>query len=186
MVVTYELLDGTATRGHFEELRELYGEVYAEPPYLEGPEHVASFSRHLTRELDLPGFRLALATHDGQIIGAAYGFTLSAGEWMEPSAEEPPAHIRDIPKFNVAEWMVRSPFRGGGIGRRLLDMLLAERSEAWAVLASNPAAPARRIYERWGWKPHGRIEPKTMPSMDVLALPLTERGKSTGGEAVYG
>lgn len=178
MVVDYELLDGTGTREHFEELRGLYGEVYAEPPYLEGPEHVASFGRYLTRELDLPGFRLALAANDRCMVGAAYGFTLPPGEWMEPSAVEPPPHIRDVPKFNVAEWMVRASFRGAGIGRRLIDMLLADRTEPWAVLASNPAAPARHIYQRWGWQPYGRIEPKTMPPMDVLALPLVERGSA--------
>lgn len=168
----YELLDGGGARKHLELLVELYGEVYADPPYLEGPEHVASFRRHLTREVDLPGFALALAANDRALIGAAYGFTLPAGQWMEPSAEEPCADIRDVPKFNIAEWMVRAPFRGAGIGRRLLDMLLAGRSEPWAVLASNPAAAARRIYERWGWKMAGRIEPGTMPPMDVLVLPL--------------
>lgn len=169
---SYELLDGSGARKHLEQLVELYGEVYAEPPYLEGPEHVASFRRHITRAVDLPGFALALAANDYTLIGAAYGFTLPAGQWMEPSTEEPPADIRDVPKFNIAEWMVRAPFRGAGIGRRLLDMLLADRSEPWAVLANNPAAPARRVYERWGWKVSGRIEPRTMPPMDVLALPL--------------
>jgi len=170
--VHYESQDGTGAKAYVDALVDLYGEVYAAPPYLEGPEHVASFRRHLTRELSIPGFTLARAMDGARLVGAAYGFTLPPGAWMEPSAEEPPAHIRDLPKLNIAEWMVTTQCRGTGIGRRLLDMLLADRSEPWAVLASNPAATARRIYERWGWKPVGRIEPRTMPSMDVLALPL--------------
>ncbi len=70
------------------------------------------------------------------------------------------------------EWMVRPASRRAGIGRVLLDRLLADRPEPWAVLASNPAAAARRIYERWGWKPVGATEPDSMPPMDLLALPL--------------
>lgn len=168
----YELVDAAGATAYVEALLDLYREVYSEPPYLEGPEHVASFGRHLNRELSLPGFALAGAMDGDRLIGVAYGFTLPAGEWMEPSVEEPPAHIYDVPKLNVAEWMVRARYRGTGIGRRLLDMLLADRSESWAVLASNPAAPARHIYERHGWKPAGRIKPKSMPAMDVLTLAL--------------
>ena len=168
----YDLLDGTAAKAHVEALAGLYADVYAEPPYLEGPEHVASFRQHLEHELALPGFTLARAIDGPDLIGAAYGFTLPAGEWMEPSAQEPPAHIRDLPKLNIAEWMVRGPYRRTGVGRRLLDMLLTDRPEPWAVLASNPAAPAHQIYHRWGWKTAGRIKPPAMPPMDVLALQL--------------
>lgn len=168
----YDVQDGPGAKAHIDALVDLYGEIYAAPPYLEGPQHVASFRRHLTREISIPGFTLVRATDRARLIGAAYGFTLPPGEWMEPSADEPPAHIRDLPKLNVAEWMVRAQCRRTGIGCRLLDMLLADRSEPWAVLASNPTAPARRIYKQWGWKPVGRIEPRTMPPIDVLALPL--------------
>jgi GNAT superfamily N-acetyltransferase len=172
--VTYEKLDGQQARPFAGELQELYAEVYAEPPYHEGPSHVAQFARWLADELGKPGFTLATARNcDSVLMGAAYGFTLPPGEWMEPKGAAPPADIQDAPKFNVAEWMVRAPYRGQGVGGRLMDLVLSDRSEPWAILASNPAADARRIYERWGWVQHGQIAPKTMPAMDVLVLSLT-------------
>lgn len=172
MDMAYDVLDGQGARRFADVLRDLYAEVYAEPPYLEGPKHVAQFARWYADELDKPGFTLAVAHRGDELAGAAYGFTLPPGEWMEPAANEPPAHIRDVPKFNIAEWMVRAQHRGRGVGRHLLGLVLANRSEPWAVLASNPAAPARRIYERWGWRQCGGIIPRSMPPMDVLVLPL--------------
>jgi GNAT superfamily N-acetyltransferase len=173
MDVVYTVVYGRDSDRLVDELRDLYAEVYAEPPYCEGPTHVAQFVRWLTDEIDKPGFTVAMArSRAGGLAGAAYGFTLPAGEWMEPAATEPPAHIRNVPKFNIAEWMVSAAYRCHGIGRHLLDLLLAGRTEPWAVLASNPAAAARQIYERWGWKQYGRIAPRTMPPMDVLALRL--------------
>jgi GNAT superfamily N-acetyltransferase len=171
--VTYDLLSGAAARPLAGQVRDLYAEVYAEPPYHEGPQHVAQLVRWLAAELDRPGFALARAQADDTLAGAAYGFTLPAGEWMEPAASEPPPAIRDVPKFTIAEWMVRASYRGTGIGRRLLDLILDGRAEPYAILASNPAAVARGIYARWGWTKQGIIRPRSMPEMDVLVLPLT-------------
>lgn len=170
--ITFTVLDGAGARPHVDALRDLYAEVYAEPPYNEGPAHVRQFVRWISEELDRPGFSLALAQAGDGLAGAAYGFTMPAGEWMEPRASEPPPALLDVPKLNVAEWMVRKPYRGAGAGRRLLDLLLAGRPEPYAILASNPAALARSIYERWGWTKQGIIRPRSMPQMDVLVRPL--------------
>ncbi|MGI5214360.1 N-acetyltransferase family protein [Plantactinospora sp. CA-290183] len=171
--VAYGLLDADEVRPLIGVLQELYAEVYAEPPYEEGPEHVAQFRRWFRQHLGQPGFRLARAVDvDGLLVGTAYGHTMSAGEWLQPQVGEPPAHVHGVPKFMIAEWMVRGPYRGRGVGRRLLSALLADRPEPYAILASNPAAPARRIYEQLGWQQAGMIRPKLIPPMDVLVLPL--------------
>lgn len=172
MDVTYELIDGPATSQIFDQLRDLYAEVYAEPPYHEGPQHVAQFTRWLTTELGRDGFVLAHARVSGELAGAVYGFTLREGKWMEPAASAPPQDLRDVPKFNIAEWMVRKRYRGIGIGRELLNLILTGRPEPYAILASNPAALARQIYDRLGWAKAGIIRPQSMPQMDVLVLPL--------------
>ncbi|MEV6598749.1 GNAT family N-acetyltransferase [Actinoplanes sp. NPDC051346] len=170
--VTYKTVCGADARRYLPALIELYAEVYAEPPYCEGPEHVDQFKRWINAEVSKDGFKLVLALIAEEIAGAAYGFTIPPGEWIEPAASPPPADLNELRKFSVAEWMVRSRYRGAGIGRRLLDSLLDGRSEAIAILASNPAALARRVYERWGWQKKGSITPRTMPEMDVLVRPI--------------
>ncbi|MBF9131380.1 GNAT family N-acetyltransferase [Plantactinospora sp. S1510] len=174
--LVYDLLDTDQARPLAVEMERLYGEVYAEPPYEEGPEHAAQFRRWFRAERRKPGFSLARAVDGDLLVGVAYGHTMPAGEWMEPRADDPPDHLLGVPKLTIPEWMVRQPYRGRGAGRRLLAMLLADRAEPYAILASNPAAPARRLYERMGWEQHGIIRPKSIPPMDVLVLPLRAAG----------
>jgi hypothetical protein len=57
-----------------------------------------------------------------------------------------------------------------GIGRRLLDELLAGRRQRWATLTVVPAADARAIYDRWGWRQVGSTRPGKMPGMAVMLL----------------
>lgn len=184
MSVSLELLGPERGRPLAGQLRDLYAEVYAEPPYCEGPELVERFARHLEDEWQRPGFAMVAALDGarldgGRLVGAAYGWMMPAGRWFRNATEEPPAEIRDADKFAVMEWMVRPAHRRAGIGRLILDRLLAGRPEPWAILAANPHAPAREIYRRLGWQPCGHTEPDVLPRMDVLALDL--RGKSRLG-----
>ncbi|WP_433223921.1 GNAT family N-acetyltransferase [Dactylosporangium sp. CS-047395] len=153
-------------------MRGLYAEVYAEPPYCEGEEYASRFADYFEQDTRRPGFSLAIASEESGLIGAVYGWTMAPGSWFKAPIEEPPSSIFDVPKFAIIEWMVRRSSRGSGVGRHLLDLVLADRSEPFAVLASNPAAPARGIYEKLGWQYCGSTEPNHMPRMDILALPL--------------
>jgi hypothetical protein len=54
--------DGEAARDHLDVVRELYAEVYAEPPYREGPEDVAGFAADWPRRVGQPGVRWSSAT----------------------------------------------------------------------------------------------------------------------------
>ncbi len=173
--VVYDRLNAAQTAAQLDALVDVYAEVFAEEPYCEGPEDVARFRRWLRDELKKPGFTLVRAVAEEQLIGYAYGYTMPPGEWWRHPTVDPPAEIRDVEKFAVMEWAVRSSWRGHGIGRRLLDQLLAGRPEPYATLTVNPAATARRIYQRWGWRQYGAIRPKRMPPMDVLAIPLDRR-----------
>src|SRR5262249_1685402 len=174
-MVRYDVLNGSQAVGLTDAMRDLYAEVYAEPPYREGEEHVNRFVEHFTDEVNRAGFSLAVTIDDHLLVGAAYGWTRAPGGWFSSPTSEPPAEVRDVPKFAVMEWMVRKRYRGSGIGRHLLDLVLADRPEPFAVLASNPAAPARQIYERLGWWHCGGTEPTFMPPMDILVLPLKQR-----------
>jgi GNAT superfamily N-acetyltransferase len=170
--VQYTLLDGVSAAPITPNLVELYAVVYAEPPYTEGPEQVHEFATKLPAETHRPGFALARALINNDLVGAAYGWTMPPGRWWSNADSDPPQDILDAPKLAVMEWIVHPNQRGRGIGRRLIRMLLADRPEPWAVLASDPRSAARRMYERAGWQ---RVGHSTLPwgaAMDLLALPL--------------
>ncbi|WP_231924566.1 GNAT family N-acetyltransferase [Micromonospora chokoriensis] len=157
----------------FPALVRLYAVVYAEPPYAEGPEQVAAFAGGLSAEKERPGFILVVAQDDDSaLVGAAYGWTMTAGRWWTRADTEPPEDLRSASKFAVMEWVVHPDRRGAGIGGELIHRLLDGRPESWATLASNPAAPARAIYQRAGWQQVGRSAMPDGTPMDLLVLPL--------------
>jgi GNAT superfamily N-acetyltransferase len=169
----YDAVDASQAPALVDELADLYAEVYAEPPYNEGEEHVARFAQHYLDETTRAGFGLVIAVDNDLVAGAVHGWTMAAGQWFNRPITEPPAEIKNAPKFAIMEWMVRKRYRRAGIGRHLLDVILTGRPEPYAILASNPASIARRIYDKLGWHYCGSTEPAFMPSMDILALPLT-------------
>lgn len=159
--------------GFFGPLADLYAVVYAEPPYEEGPEQVARFRDGLPEEAERPGFTLVTAAEDFSFIGAAYGWTMPAGSWWQRADTDPPAHLRDVDKLAVMEWIVHPHRRGEGIGSELMRRLLTDRPETYATLASNPRSVARSMYARAGWQ---QVAGSTLPwddtHMDLLILPL--------------
>jgi GNAT superfamily N-acetyltransferase len=150
----------------------LYAEVFAEPPYNEGPEMARLFRRSFKRETKRDGFAFIAAWEGETLAGMAYGFTMPSGEWWRNADTEPPADVRNAPKFAVMEWCVSPSHRGRGIGGRLMSELLADRPEATATLNVNPAAAARDIYLSSGWKSCGMARNSRYPDMDVLVRSL--------------
>ncbi|MEV0245618.1 GNAT family N-acetyltransferase [Nocardia sp. NPDC050712] len=154
--------DAATAAEHTEALLEVYAEVFAEPPYNEGPEQLARFRELLAVERTEPGFELVRAVEDGELVGMAYGFTLAAGTWW-PDADTPPSPADlAVPKFAVMELAVRRSHRGRGLGRGLLEALVAARPEPLAILSVDPSAPADAMYRAWGWRPAGC----TIPSQE--------------------
>lgn len=158
------------------ELTRLYAVVYAQPPYEEGPEQARRFADSFADEVRRPGFTLVEARAGGTLVGAAYGWTMPAGRWFANAAEPPPADIEQSQKFALMEWMVHPGWRGGGIGRHLIRSILADRTEQWAVLASDPRSAARAMYDRAGWRRVGRSTLSWGAAMDLLALSVAPAG----------
>jgi len=154
------------------ELREIYAAVFSLPPYNEGPEMADKFVGWINEESRHPGFDLVAAYANDQLAGFAYGYTMPAGEWWHKTDQPAPQGLKEANKFAVMEWAVLPDQRGQGIGRRLLDELLAERHEPYAALTVNPKAEARALYERWGWRHIASTKPGKMPSMDVMVREL--------------
>lgn len=158
-----------------DEVADLYEPVYAEPPYNAAAKY--SRARFLDRTRDqvlASGFRLVAARRGGGLVGFAFGFSMMPGAWWA-NASQPPREVLDADKYAVVELVVARPERDRGLGRRLLDELLAERPERFATLAAVVDADAYAMYRRWGWETAGefRAEP---PFSDALVLPLRRDG----------
>ncbi|MFD7625932.1 GNAT family N-acetyltransferase [Streptomyces sp. NPDC059851] len=154
-----------------EEFRDVYHRVYREPPYHEDAAAADDFARQLAGHAALPGFSVTTVLHGGALGGFAYGVHRGEGWWHPRAATPAPEWLRR-PLFYVYELAVVAELRGRGHGRALLDLLLADRTEPFAVLAASSGASAREAYRRWGWTKVGAL---TGPphGVDLLALPLT-------------
>lgn len=148
------------------EVRDLYHRVYREPPYREDAAAADRFAAQLAGHAALPGFAMTTVRDGGALGGFAYGVRRDDGWWHPRAATPAPPGVR-WPLFYVYELVVAPELRGRGHGRAMLDRLLADRSERLAVLAASPEAPARAMYERWGWAKVGALT----GGVDLLASP---------------
>jgi ribosomal protein S18 acetylase RimI-like enzyme len=156
----------------------VYAEVYAEPPYLEGPAEVEDFARSWPGRVAAPGFRLVTAAEDGHVVGFSFGHQLTAGtRWWAGALEPLDVDIDEWPgrTFAVIELAVLAGHRRRGLGRRLHEQLLADVEAERATLAVRPepeVAHARAMYEQWGYRRVGQMRPAPgLPAYDVMVRP---------------
>ncbi|MBQ1051831.1 GNAT family N-acetyltransferase [Micromonospora sp. C51] len=154
---------------------DLYERVYTEPPYNGGP----LFTRHrflqrTDRQKQTPGFVLVTACAEDVLVGFALGLPFGEGHWWRgTSTPQPPADLVAAEKFAVIELVVHPDRRGRGLGHALLDVLLNQRPEQYAILLAEPTAPARKLYDRWGWQQVGEVQPTDdAPLLHALARRL--------------
>lgn len=154
-----------------DELLALYGEVYAGPPYFDGPSDVADFAAAWPSWRVEPGFRLVLARSAGELVGFAVGWALPPGGW---------GGAEGVSGYGLAEFGVREAWRGRGIAGRLHTALLAGRPESRVVLWVRADAPAARaVYARWGYRQVGGVD-RDGTSYLVLCLERTEYSSGVG------
>ncbi len=109
--------------------------------------------RHARRD----DFVFLVARDEGEPVGFAYGYTGAYGQWwtdhVARALDEPTrARWLDRPHFEVCELHVRPERQRGGIGKRLLDALLAAQPNDRALLTANPAkAQPVPFYRKHGW-----------------------------------
>jgi len=163
-VVAYDGAEAALT----DELLALYGEVYAGPPYRDGPEDVAEFAAEWPRLLAEPGFRLVVArVPEGRLVGLALGHVLGPGSgWWSAVRPTLPTELTEESvgadgvgrSFGIAEFGVHPDWLRVGIARRLHDGLLDGRAEARVVLwVHTDAVAARATYDRWGYRFVGTV-----------------------------
>ncbi|GCB49082.1 acetyltransferase [Streptomyces sp. NL15-2K] len=165
--VTYERHESPGGAHRLDAFLPAYEEVYAEPPYCEGPRDVAEFIDHYQVQAQRPGFRLVLAREGDEVIGFTYGYYLAPDTrwWKNLQGIELPEHFTREDghrTFVIIELAVRKAWRRRGIATalhtRLLDGLDAER----VTLTMRPepeAAPAQSAYAAWGYRNVGVSHP---------------------------
>ncbi|MGH3979592.1 MAG: GNAT family N-acetyltransferase [Pseudonocardiaceae bacterium] len=150
--------------GQLGTVREIYAEIYAEPPYCEGPAEVADFASGWPRRVDKPNFRLVVAQRGDEPIGFSFGHQLPAQtRWWDGALTPLPDDVtaeRPGRTFAIIEIAVRRPYRQRGVARRMHTDLTAGLPEERITLLVRPDAPApRHAYLSWGYRPVGRIQP---------------------------
>ncbi|HVE74041.1 MAG TPA: GNAT family N-acetyltransferase [Mycobacteriales bacterium] len=142
----------TELSARLEEVLDVYCEAMRVPVATAGGRRAI-----ITSHLDRSGLRAAAVTGpEGELAGVTYGYRGAAGEWWYDqvrSTLDPEAAQRWLDDaFEVCELHVRPRYQGQGLGRALLDALLAKTASRTAVL-STPAGPtrARSFYRAGGW-----------------------------------
>jgi ribosomal protein S18 acetylase RimI-like enzyme len=150
-------LGGPATAAAADQLVAVYRAAMSAPPFFETEVETGWFAQELADEVTQPGFRCWTARDAGRLVGFAYGL---------PTPEIPPdgwyGLVRDAVGDGASEWLagqfavvwlaVHPRWRGRGLGRRLLEQLLAEAGteRAW-LITHDLDTPARALYRSLGF-----------------------------------
>lgn len=166
-------------------VEEVYVRSYGEAIASADPfDSVDAFMHRFDSYASRPGFDLVVAYQDGEAIGQAWGWPLTAHSgWWEGFLSEPePDFTREDGRrtFALSEIMVSQEWAGKGIAHALHDHLLLARPESRAtLLVESENVRAYRAYLHWGWRKVTQLRPiwDNAPTFDVLILPLDKTGK---------
>jgi ribosomal protein S18 acetylase RimI-like enzyme len=145
------LLDAPGFAPLVEAAAEIYGAAMNRSPAT-----VTSRRDLMRTHLDRPGFVAVSATRAEQLVGFGYGYRGAPGQWwhdvVATALGRDQAHSWLAGAFELAELHVAPAHQGQGIGRRLIDRLLAG-ADASIVVLSTPDArtPARGLYRSLGF-----------------------------------
>ncbi|WP_329087740.1 MULTISPECIES: GNAT family N-acetyltransferase [unclassified Streptosporangium] len=164
--VTTQRWDGNGAAVQLDAILAAYEEVYAEPPYLEGPRDVADFIDRFHRQTERQGFRLAVARDGTEVVGFTFGYRLPPDtQWwrglLRPASKE---FTRETGNrtFVIIELAVRKPWRQRGIARKLHFDLIEGLEVERVTLTMRPepeAKPAQFAYASWGYQMVGQSRP---------------------------
>lgn len=172
--VLFERHSGEQTLAMLEEITDFYEEIHSEDADDESHDLFSrpTFIARTTSQARTNGFELVTASLTGFLVGFSFGYPFPPGQWWG-ECTPPPKEVLNSSKFAVIELNVRKAYQGQGIGKKLLDKLLAARPEKFATLATITGSTANAMYLRWGWHKVGFFV--TPPPMDALVIPLREQ-----------
>lgn len=144
-------------------LCEVYAEVYADrlsEPFFT----VDRFNERLSGHASRNSWEAVIGYEAGEAVGYAYVAALQRGTrwWMHHLSPLPGDFIKETGERTLAlfEIMVRKPWRGTGIARRIHEELLAKRpEERVTLLVDSREKSVKRMYEKWGYEHIGDQKP---------------------------
>ncbi|MFF0448222.1 GNAT family N-acetyltransferase [Streptomyces sp. NPDC004609] len=181
--LTFERHEGQEAAARLDDFLPAYEEVYAEPPYLEGPGDVAQFIDHYVLHVQRPGMRLVIARDGDQVVGFTYGYLLPSDTGWWSSVQKPlPADFTQedgARTWAVLELAVRKLWRRRGVAAGLHAALLEGLTVERVTLTVRPepeAAPAQAAYVSWGYREVGLSHPwEEAPFYTAMVLELGDQ-----------
>ncbi|MGA5703687.1 GNAT family N-acetyltransferase [Peterkaempfera bronchialis] len=178
--VTTELGGVHLAVAHRTALCRMQHQVFSSPPFVTSVRSVQEQEKVFDGLLESRGFGICLARYDGRIVGFAYGHRLPVDHlWWHGFPVDIPEHLSaewEGRTFTLVDLAVAEGFRRQGLGRRLVDGLLASRPEERVLLSTQPAAgAAHAFYQATGWLLVGRkgpIEGVVPPYWDIYVRPI--------------
>ncbi|HEY5833406.1 GNAT family N-acetyltransferase [Streptomyces sp.] len=135
-------------------LLDVYAEVYADD--LDDPfSTVERFDERLTGHASRNTWECVIAYDGDAPAGYVYGSALQPGaRWWLHQLEPLPEDLTEETGHRtlaVFELMIRAPWRGEGLGKRLHESLLSGRTEERATLLCDNER-TKAMYESWGYR----------------------------------
>ncbi|MEY9847741.1 N-acetyltransferase family protein [Streptacidiphilus sp. MAP5-3] len=177
-MIDVRVLDGTETAELESQLREVFAEAFAEPPYGEGPADVDRAFRRFRSQTRRKGFRAAVAFDGDRAVGMAYGYPLSASTgWWDTLLEQVPDAVRcedGTRTFGLFELAVRPSVRRQGVATAMHRALIEGLPNERVMLNTRPeATAAQAAYCAWGYRRVGAAVPWEGAAVhDVMLLAL--------------
>lgn len=178
----FDSFDGTAPPEVWAAATLLFTEAFAAAPYFEDPEELATIASWGPEQLAQRGGRLVVATSAGVMTAFALSHGLADDPiWQRILVEAAVSSIQGClslapPESIVVlqELAVSPAYRGQGIARECVRLLLADRPETTVVLGVyEQAAAARSMYFAWGFEELGQTTgPTTGITLHVLGNTL--------------
>ena len=164
MIITYLPLDIDSP--HMNEVVDIYHNVY-------GEKDLGEIRRRFLQHSTYPGYTGWVAVCDDRVVGFAYGFSSTAGQFykskLESVLEDKEIHSWLSDCFEFVEMAVLPEFRRQGIASTLEARLLDKAPHQTSVLTTGTAnEEARFLYEKLGWE--SVKEAEVVPAEDPLLI----------------
>ena len=146
MTISVSVLTNPQIEALHPQIAAIYRDAFVLPPYQKPEAEIENFAQTLLRQLDREDFRFvgAFAGSPERIVGFAYGYTSTAGQWWYEAVR--PA----LPKLIASQWLENSfqfveiavapRVQGQGIGTLLHDHLLCGMRHGRAILSTLQAS----------------------------------------------